>query len=67
MEYAGLGIPVDLCIASPFSQQIAKQSAGPASALESMGGKPTFHCHILNISCVHVIRDLITYIRETMH
>ena len=48
-DYAGLEIPVDLCIASPFSRQIAIGNAGPISALESMGPNQTFRCHFLNI------------------
>ena len=48
-DHAGLEIPVDLCIASPFSQQIAIGNAGPILALDSMGPNPTFHCHFLNI------------------
>ena len=43
-EDAGLKIPIGLCIASPFSRQIAIGNAGPVSALESMEGKPTFRC-----------------------
>ena len=35
-------------IVSPFSPQIGISNAGPASALESMGENPTFHCHALN-------------------
>ena len=49
MEYAGLDIAVILCIASPFSLQIAIGNAGPSLALESMGAKPTFRCNFLNI------------------
>ena len=41
-KYAGLKIPVDMCIASPFSWQIAIGNGGPASALESMGAKVHF-------------------------
>ena len=48
-EDAGLEFPVDLCIASPFSEQKAIGNAGPTSASESMGPKPTFRCHFLNI------------------
>ena len=40
-DHAGLEIPVDLCIASPFSRRIAIGNAGPTSALESMGANPT--------------------------
>ena len=43
-EYAGLEIPVFLCIASSFSRQIANGNAGPSSALESMGAKRPFGC-----------------------
>ena len=49
MEDAGLEIPIGLTIASPFSWQMAIGNAGPTSALKSMGAKPTFRCHILNI------------------
>ena len=38
-ECAGLEIPVHLCIASPFSRQIANGNAGPATALESEGAE----------------------------
>ena len=48
-EYAGLDISVNSRIASPFSRQIAIANAGPSTALGSMGGKPTFRCHFLNI------------------
>ena len=48
-EYAGPEISVNSRIASPFSRQIAIGNAGPTSALESMGAKPTFRCHSLNI------------------
>ena len=48
-DHAGLEIPVDLSIASPFSRQIAIGNAGPSLALESMGPKPTFRWHFLNI------------------
>ena len=46
-EDSGLGVPVNLCIASPISRQIAIGNAGPASALESMGGKQTFRAIFL--------------------
>ena len=46
---AGLRIPVNSRIASPFSLQIAIGNAGPTTALDSMGAKPTFRCHFLNI------------------
>ena len=48
-EYAGLKISVNSHIASPFSRQIANGNAGPSSALESMGAKRSFRCHLLNI------------------
>ena len=43
-DHAGLEIPVDLCIVSPFSWQIAIGNAGPILALDSMGPNPTFRC-----------------------
>ena len=49
-DHAGLEIPVDSSIASPFSRQIAIGNAGPTSALDSMGSKLTFRCHFLNIA-----------------
>ena len=52
-EYAGLNISVNSHIAWPFSRQIAIGNAGPSLALESMGGKPTFPCHILNIGAIY--------------
>ena len=52
-EYAGPEISAHLCIASSFSRQIAKANAGPTSALDSMGAKPTFRCHILNICAIY--------------
>ena len=52
-EYAGLEFPVNSCIASPFSRQIANVNAGPSSALESMGPKPTFRCHSFNIALMY--------------
>ena len=48
-DYAGLDIAVILCIAWPFSWQIANGNAGPTSALDSMGPNPTFRCHFFNI------------------
>ena len=48
-DYAGLEISVNSSIASPFSRQIAIGNAGPTTALDSMGPKPTFRCHFLNI------------------
>ena len=48
-DHAGLEISVNSSIAWPFSRQIAIGNAGPTSALESMGAKPTFRCHFLNI------------------
>ena len=52
-EYAGLGFPVNSRIASVFSRQIANVTAGPASALESMGARPCFRCHSLNIDLMY--------------
>ena len=49
MDNAGLEMSVHLRITSPFSRQIAIGNAGPILALESMGAKPTFRCHFLNI------------------
>ena len=48
-EYEGLGISVNLCIVSLFSRQIAIGNAGPGSAVEPIGAKQTFRCHLLNI------------------
>ena len=48
-DHAGLKIPVNSCIASPFSRPIVNGNAGPTSALESMGVKLSFRCHLLNI------------------
>ena len=48
-DHAGLEIPVDFSITSPFSRQIVIGNAGPILALKSMGAKPTFHCQFLNI------------------
>ena len=48
-DHAGLEISVHLRIAWPFPWQIAIGNTGPISALESMGTKPTFRCHFLNI------------------
>ena len=45
----GLEISVNSRIASPFSRQIAIGNAGPTTALESMGPKPSFRCLFLNI------------------
>ena len=53
MDHAGPEISVNLCIASLFSRQIAIGNAGPTSALESVGAKPTFCCHILNIGAIY--------------
>ena len=59
-DYASLEIPVDSCIASTFSRQIAIGNAGPASALDSMGGKrqcpklsmhPAPDVHIFRAGC----------------
>ena len=52
-EYEGLDIAVILCIASPFSRQIAIGNAGPTSALESMGGKPFLRHHFVNIAPIY--------------
>ena len=52
-EYAGLGFFVNLSIASVFSRQIANVTAGPTSALESMGGKRFFRCHFLDIALIY--------------
>ena len=41
MKYACREIPVDLCMASPFSRQMANGNAGPASA-ELYGSKTNF-------------------------
>ena len=38
-QYAGLGFPVNLCIAWWSSRQIANVNAGPTSALQSVGTK----------------------------
>ena len=51
-DSAGLEIPIDLCIASPFSRQKANGNGGPASALDSMGGKLCFCCHSVNVKIV---------------
>ena len=48
-DHAGLEISVNSRIASPFSRQIAIVNAGPSTALEPMGAKPSFRCHFLNI------------------
>ena len=42
IDYGGLGLPVDLCISLPFSEQIVIGKAWPASALESLGAKLPF-------------------------
>ena len=52
-DHAGLEIFVNSRIASPFSRQIAKGSSGPATALESMGAKQTFHCNSFNIAPIY--------------
>ena len=52
-EYAGLVIAVILCIASPFSRQIAIGNAGPTSTLESIGPKRNFRCNFLNIALIY--------------
>ena len=48
-DHAALEIPVNSRITSPFSRQIANGNAGPTSALESVGAKRSFRCHLLNI------------------
>ena len=52
-DYAGLEIFVNSHIASPFSRHIANGNAGPTTALDSMGPKPTFRCHFLNIAPIY--------------
>ena len=52
-DYAGPEIPINSRIASPFSQQIAIGNAGPSSALEPMGAKRSFRCHLLNIAPIY--------------
>ena len=52
-EDTGLEFLIDLCIASPFSRQKAIGNAGTASALGSMGAKPNFRCHSLNIGLLY--------------
>ena len=52
-DHAGLEISVNSRIASPFSQQIAIGNAGPTTALDFMGAKPSFHCHSLNIGMMY--------------
>ena len=52
-DNAGPEISVNSRIASPFSQQIAIGNAGPSSALESTGAKPSFRCHLLNIAPIY--------------
>ena len=52
-EYAGLNIAVILYIASQFSHQIAIVNAGPSLALESMGAKRSFRCHLFNIAPIY--------------
>ena len=52
-DHAGPEIPVDMHIASPFLWQIAIGNAGPSSALEPMGAKLTFRCHLLNIASIY--------------
>ena len=48
-DHVGPEISVNLCIASPFSRQIAIDNAGPATTLESMGEKTFFHYRFVNI------------------
>ena len=52
-DHAGPEISVHLSIASPFSRQIAIGNAGPILTLDSMGPKPTFRCHFLNIALIY--------------
>ena len=52
-DHAGLEISVISRIASLFSRQIANVNAGPILALESMGAKRTFRCHVLNIGLMY--------------
>ena len=52
-EYGGLDIPVKLCIASVLSRQIAILIAGPNLALQPMGAKRSFRCHLLNIAPIY--------------
>ena len=52
-DHAGLEISVNSRIASRISRQIAIGNAGPATALESMGGKRFFRCHFLNIGLMY--------------
>ena len=53
MEYAGIEILVNSCIAWSFSRQITIGNAGRNSALESMGAKPTFRCNSVNIGLMY--------------
>ena len=52
-DHAGPDFPIDLCIASAFSRQIANGNAGPSLALGSMGAKPYFRCHLVNIASIY--------------
>ena len=52
-KYAGLKITFDLCITLLFSLQTSKGNGGPASALESLGGKLSFHSQSLNIGLIY--------------
>ena len=52
-DYAGLEISVNSGIAWLFSRQIANGNAGPTSALDFMGAKPSFRCHLLNIAPIY--------------
>ena len=52
-EDAGLEIPVDLCMASPFAWQTAIGNAD----LESMGAKRYFRCSSLNIGLIIISMD----------
>ena len=52
-DHAGLEISVNSGIAWPFSWQIAIGNAGPSSALEPLGAKRSFRCHLLNIAPIY--------------
>ena len=52
-DFAGLEISVNSSIASLFSRQIANVNAGPVLALESIGAKRYFRCHLLNIAPIY--------------
>ena len=52
-DYAGPEITVHFSIAAPFSRQIAIGNAGPTTALQPMGAKRSFRCHLLNIPLIY--------------